>query len=122
MAPIIIPVVKLAMQPALPMTMPVTLVTMAMVSLVVLPVRFSVMVEMVAPVVRVAGMPAGRFAVVVIVRVAVKITAAQDNRVPTIGMGDRHATQQQTCGEQGRLKQGTGFHESDSFSGYLRKQ
>jgi hypothetical protein len=122
MAPIIIPVVKLAMQPALPMTMPVTLVTMAMVSLVVLPVRFSVMVEMVAPVVRVAGMPAGRFAVVVIVRVGVKIAAAQHDRVHTIGMGDRHATRQQTCNEQGRLKQGTGFHESDSFSGYLRKQ
>jgi len=112
-APTIIPVVKLSMPPVI---VPVTLAMVAMVSLVVFSMRFPVLVEMVTPVVAVAGMPPGRmFAAVVIMRVGMKITAVQDNRVCTIGMDGRRATQQQTRGEQGRLKQGTGFHESDSF-------
>jgi hypothetical protein len=53
---------------------------------------------------------------------AVIMPTARDSRMRTIGMDGRSATQQQASGEEGRLKQCTDFHESDSFWVCLMKQ
>jgi hypothetical protein len=122
-APGIIPVFMLSL---LPVTRPPGFVIpdmRAMKPIVMFSVRLPMMVKTVTPVLAVAGMPPVRMsAVPVIVCSGVVISAAQDNRVSAVGMGGRRAAQQQAGGEQGKLKQGTGFHERDSFSGYVRKQ
>jgi hypothetical protein len=51
-----------------------------------------------------------------------KITTARDNRVGTVSTNNRCTAQQQTRGKQNKLKQGSSFHDSDSFSGFLMKQ
>jgi hypothetical protein len=95
----------------------------AMIPTVMFSVRLPMVVKTVPPVMVVAGMPSGRMsAAMVIVCSGMEITVAQVCRIFATGMGGRRAAQQQAGGEQGKLKQGTGFHESDSFSGHVRKQ
>jgi hypothetical protein len=105
---------------------PVTLVRVSappvMVTMMVFSGVFFVVTRMVAIVVAVTGMPPGMPAAVVLVWGRMEITPAQDNRVCAVGMGHRYTPQQQASREQGRSKQVSGFHESDSFSGYLRMQ
>ncbi len=105
-APSIMPVIKL---PLLPVTL--ALVSAPPVMGIMMPIMvfseaFFVVARMVAVVVSVTGMPPGMPAAVVLVCGGMEITTAQDNRVCIVGMGGRYAAQQQTCREQGRLKQG----------------
>jgi len=118
----IMPVIKL---PLLPVTLaPVSAppVMGIMMPIMVFSGVSFVVASMVAVVVAVTGMPPGMPAAVVLVCGGMEITTAQDNRICIVSMGGRYAAQQQTCCEQGRLKQGRCFHESDSFSGYHRMQ
>lgn len=115
----IMPVIKLPLQPVtlVRVSAPPVMVTMTVFSGV-----FFVVTRMVAIVVAVTGMPPGMPAAVVLVWGRMEITPAQDNCVCAVGMGGRYTPQQQACREQGRSKQVSGFHVSDSFSGYLRMQ
>lgn len=122
MASTIIPVIELSMPPVTRVPTFAPLAMRSMVSFPVFSVQLPVVAEMVAIVMAVAGMPGRMSAATVIVCGSMKITAAQDNRVCVIRMDGRRPAQQQACGEEGSLKQGSGFHESDSFCGYLRKQ
>jgi len=112
----------LAILPAPPVAIAVTLAMVFVVLRVVFSVRVPVIAKMGTPGVVVAGRPPlSMTRAAVVVWKAVIITTARDSRVCMISMDGSRAAQQQACGEQGRLKQRTGFHESDSFLVFLMK-
>jgi hypothetical protein len=110
--------------PPLPaMPVPVTPVMVAVLPLEAFSVPLVVTADLFTLVVMVPGIPdTGMSADGGIVCKAMKFTVLQDNRVCAVSQDAGITTEQQACGEQGRLKQDTGFHGCDSFSGYLKTE